>query len=53
MPDKEIDYAISDLTMYLKAHEDDIANEINDFGNLKRIFVFYFDRFPKRESDNG
>jgi hypothetical protein len=38
---------------YLKSHESDIAYEINDFGDLKDIFMMVFDREPEKvENEN-
>lgn len=37
------------LAAYLEAHESDIANEINDFGDLKELFVIVFGEEPTNE----
>ena len=34
--------ATVDLFRYLKHHESDIANEVNDFGNLSNVFFVAF-----------
>ena len=36
--------AAQDLINWLAAHEDDIKNGINDFGDLRTIFLEIFDR---------
>ena len=38
---------ILDLFMYLQIHEEDIASETNDFGDLRRLFVAIFERDPR------
>ena len=40
--------AIMNLTKYLYAHENDIANDINDYGELKIIFNQLYGRDPKK-----
>jgi hypothetical protein len=34
------------LIEYLTSHESDIAYDINDFGDLKEVFIFYIGRPP-------
>ncbi len=34
------------LYEYLKAHESDIVNDINDFGALRRVFLEVMERRP-------
>jgi hypothetical protein len=45
------DEAQKDLDAYLLNHESDIANDINDFGDLKRVFIDSFWREPKKETE--
>jgi hypothetical protein len=40
------------LDGYLLYHESDIANEINDFGDLRGIFYDIFNRFPSEFADD-
>jgi hypothetical protein len=35
------------LVSYLRSHEGDIANSIDDFGQLKPVFEQIFNRVPK------
>jgi hypothetical protein len=35
------------MVEYLQNHESDIANDINDFGLLRGLFVTVFKRVPK------
>lgn len=44
---QKVSKAVSDLIGYLHTHESDIANEINDFGDLKLIFIKLFNREPR------
>lgn len=37
------------LLEYLQNHESDIAHGINDFGDLKDLFVELFNREPKEK----
>jgi hypothetical protein len=47
---KTIEHLVADrLREYLKAHEDDIANNINDFGDLQTVFLFYMKRPAKKQ----
>ena len=41
--------AFSDLLAYLEYHESDIAYDINDFGDLKRVFFHLFGHDPEKE----
>ena len=34
------------LRAYLRTHESDIANEVNDFGYLREAFAELFERAP-------
>lgn len=36
-----------ELAKFLKFHEDDIATSMNDFGDLRELFVCVFDTEPK------
>ena len=40
------------LTEYLKAHEDDIAMDINDFGTLTGLFKHVFLHPPRKLGPN-
>lgn len=44
---------IDTLSLYLASHEDDIAWEINDFGELKGLFIEMFNRSPKHQVKQG
>jgi len=37
---------VNHISNYLLNHESDIAEDINDFGDLRDSFVFLFDREP-------
>jgi len=37
------------LSLYLRVHEFDIANEINDFGDLRGLFIALFECPPRNE----
>ena len=39
---------VNSLLEYLQNHESDIAYGINDFGDLKELFVELFNREPKK-----
>jgi len=39
----------TELMVYLANHEVDIANEINDYGDLTDLFLYFFDRPPKKD----
>jgi hypothetical protein len=39
------------LVDYLKAHEDDIALSMEDFGDLKSVFEMFIDRKPISDED--
>ncbi len=41
---EQIEQADKELTDFLKAHEEDIAMSINDFGDLKNIFTLCIGR---------
>jgi len=47
---KEIDGHLGELKDYLEYHEDDIFHGINDFGDLKEVFKYYFGRYPRETS---
>jgi hypothetical protein len=42
--------AFTDLFRYLEKHEIDIANDVHDFGGLKRMFIEFFGRSPNKET---
>ena len=44
--------AVEDLTNYLLRHEDDIAHEINDFGDLKYVFEGCIGRLPLTDQEH-
>jgi hypothetical protein len=37
------------ISTYLQMHEDDIACEMNDFGDLRLLFIGVFGRIPIRK----
>lgn len=37
----------AELVLWLSDHEDDIADGVNDFGDLARVFKFVFGRVPE------
>ena len=41
----------NDFVAYLERHEDDIAWDINDYGDLREIFIAIFSRPPKKDED--
>lgn len=41
------DEALEDLIEFLEYHEEDIADRINDFGDLKAIFIEIMTREPE------
>ncbi len=41
--------SFASLYEYLKRHETDIANDVHDFGELRRLFIDFFDRAPHKE----
>lgn len=41
--------SIVDLVTYLMEHEDDIAYSVNDFGDLRALFVDVMGEDPKKE----
>ena len=41
------------LADYLEAHEHDIANEENDFGDLRELYVLVFDDNQQTEVSDG
>jgi len=43
-----LDLPAADLVSYLESHEDDIANEINDFGRLRDVFSHIMGRNPEK-----
>ena len=43
---------LSELVQYLKYHEDDIAYNINDFGELRCLFLAIFNRAPEKNPDD-
>lgn len=51
MHQKLSDIAYTELIDYLDSHEDDIADEINDFYLLYDIFVEVFGRKPRSNID--
>lgn len=44
---KTVEEREADLKKYLLSHEEDIADSINDFGELTNMFIGIFDRKPK------
>lgn len=38
-----------ELIDYLKSHEDDIALGINDFGDLRSVYIAIFKKEPKSD----
>lgn len=45
--DMVISYDVrASLSDYLKRHEEDIALGVNDFGDLKELFIDIFEREP-------
>jgi hypothetical protein len=45
---KMTEYQAESLYRFLKSHEKDIANDINDFGDLKITFSIIFGRPPEK-----
>ena len=43
--------AIEDLTNYLLSHEDDIAYDIEDYGELKDVFDACIGRLPEKSNE--
>lgn len=43
-------HSFAELYRYLEQHENDIAHEMHDFGNLKRLFIEIFGRAPMKDS---
>ena len=41
------------LADFLESHETDIAEEINDFGELKYLFVNIFGQLPNKEGTHN
>jgi len=39
------------LANYLEVHESDIADDINDYGDLLGVFVTVFEEEPKRHDE--
>ena len=39
---------VKDFTAYLLRHEDDIAFEVNDYGDLKEVFEACIGRLPEK-----
>jgi hypothetical protein len=39
---------VKDFTAYLLRHEDDIAFEVNDYGELKEVFEACIGRLPEK-----
>ena len=46
------DNAIEDLTNYLLNHENDIAIEMNDFGDLRYVFEGCIGRLPLTDQEH-
>lgn len=46
---EQLEQADEELTDYLERHEDDIAIDINDFGDLRNVFKLCIGRDAKRD----
>ena len=44
--------SLYDLKAYLKDHEQDILENVNDFGDLRDVFWDVIGRYPEKKSPN-
>ena len=45
--------ALESIARYMLAHEQDIANSVDDFGDLQSAFHALFDRLSEKQKSNS